>query len=135
MLTLMLRILKMNIFTLLPDLSPELQLKIWRSTSPAPRNVGIRIRIKEAGLRGWQVGKNSPPPPVTLQICHESRLEALKYYSLSFRTPVYPPTVYFNFQIDISVLGIELSPDLHPLSFLPHLVPVAFCSRSGMEKC
>jgi hypothetical protein len=94
----------MENFTLFPNLAVELRLKIWRSTLPGPRNVGIKIRIKDAGFGGWIARKNTPTP-VSLQVCHESREEALKYYILSFGTTVYPPTVYFNYQIDTLCFG------------------------------
>ena len=95
----------MENFKLFPNLPVELRLKIWRSTLPMPRNVGIKLRIKDAGFGGWITRKNTPPPPVALQVCHESREEALKYYILSFGTTVYPPTVYFNNQIDTLCFG------------------------------
>ena len=90
----------MEKFTVFPNLAVELRLKIWRSSFPGPRNVGVKIRIKDSGFGGWIVRENTPPPPVALHVCHESREEALKYYILSFGTTVYPPTIYFNYQID-----------------------------------
>lgn len=45
---------------------------------------------------------------MVLQVCHESREDALKYYILSFSTTVYPPTVYFNYQIDTLCFGDEI---------------------------
>lgn len=95
----------MENFTLLPNLAVELRLKIWRSTLPGPRNVGIKTRIKDAGFGGWIARENAPPPPVALQVCHESREEAQKYYILSFGTTVYLPTVYFNYEIDTLCFG------------------------------
>jgi hypothetical protein len=97
--------MKMENFALFPNLPFELRLKIWRSALPGPRNVGIKIRIKDAGFGGWIARNSAPPPPVALQICHESRKEALKYYILSFGTAVYPPTVYFNYEIDTLCFG------------------------------
>jgi hypothetical protein len=95
----------MDNFTLFPNLAVELRLKIWRSTLPGPRNVGIKLRIKDAGFGGWIARKSTHPPPVALQVCHESREEAQKYYILSFGTTVYPPTVYFNYEIDTLCFG------------------------------
>jgi hypothetical protein len=40
-----------------------------------------------------------------LQVCHESRQEALKHYILSFGTTTHPPTIYFNYQIDTLCFG------------------------------
>ncbi|KAG0650894.1 hypothetical protein D0Z07_2800 [Hyphodiscus hymeniophilus] len=73
--------------------------------SPRPRAVGIKIKIKDHGFGGWTVRENTPPPPVALQVCRESREEALKRYVLSFGTTVHPPTVYFNYQIDTLCFG------------------------------
>lgn len=42
---------------------------------------------------------NLPAPPL-LHVCRESRLFGMQYYTLSFATKHYPPTTYFNFQLD-----------------------------------
>jgi hypothetical protein len=95
----------MSTFTLFPTLPIELRLKIWRFTLPGPRNVGIKIRFKDNGFGGWMSRPSTPPPPTALQICHESRAEALKTYILSFGTTAYPPTIYFNYEIDTLCFG------------------------------
>lgn len=45
---------------------------------------------------------------MALQICHESREEALRCYILSFGTTTYPATVYFNYHIDTLLFGDEV---------------------------
>jgi len=49
--------------------------------------------------------KRTPPPPVALHVCHESREEALKCYIPSFGTSIHPPTVYYNYKIDTLCFG------------------------------
>lgn len=87
-------------FSVFPKLPFELRLMIWRFCLPGPRNVGIKIRFKAGGFGGWVVRGNIPRPPVALQVCQESREEALRYYILSFGTNAHPATVYFNYQVD-----------------------------------
>lgn len=96
-----------------PNLPFELRLKIWKFTFPGPRNVGIQIRFKDFGFGGWMSRKRSPAPPVALQVCHESREEALKCYILSFGTSTHPPTAYYNYKIDTLCFGD--GPDIHSL--------------------
>jgi len=98
------KITKMEKFTLFPNLPFELRSKVWRSTL-RPRNVGIKIRFKDAGFGGWMARESSPPPPMALQICRESREEALRHYILSFGTARHPPTIYFNYHIDSLYFG------------------------------
>lgn len=92
-------------FPLFANLPVELRLKIWTSALPGPRNVGIEIRFNGGRFGGWMARKSTPPPPVALHICVESRLEALKRYILSFGTIEHPPTVYFNYQSDTLCFG------------------------------
>jgi hypothetical protein len=101
----------MESFTLFPHLPLELRLKIWRSTLPGPRNVGVKIRFKDGRFGGWVARDCTPRPPMALQVCHESREEARKYYVLSFGTTLYPPTVYFNYKTDTLCFGDGM--DLH----------------------
>jgi hypothetical protein len=103
----------MENFGMFPNLPFELRLKIWKFTFPGPRNVGIQIRFKDFGFGGWMSRKRTPTPPVALQVCHESREEALKCYILSFGTSLHPPTVYYNYKIDTLCFGD--GPDIHSL--------------------
>ncbi|PMD36902.1 hypothetical protein L207DRAFT_569047 [Hyaloscypha variabilis F] len=77
------------LFTLLP---PELRLKIWHLTLPAPRLVPLRYQSSTAPFTPSTPkshrGCTSPALiPITLQINHESRSLALQHYSLSFGLP------------------------------------------------
>lgn len=72
---------------------------------PGPRNVCVTGDYIDSCFEGWVTRPNSAPPPVALQICHESRQEALKYYILSFGTATHPPTIYFNYEIDTLCFG------------------------------
>jgi hypothetical protein len=93
-------------FTLFPELPSELRLKIWRTSLPGPRVVGIQYKIGyESGLDGKMIqafaGWKSPDPvPIVLHACHESREEALKRFHLSFGTELHPARIYFNFWTD-----------------------------------
>ena len=99
----------MGNFSLFPNLATELRLKIWRSTLPGPRNVGVRIKFIGVRFGGWIARENSPPPPLALQVCHESRKEALKYYILSFGTADRQARVYFNYHTDTLCFGDGMS--------------------------
>ncbi|KAE9378781.1 hypothetical protein N431DRAFT_327530 [Stipitochalara longipes BDJ] len=77
------------LFTLLP---PELRLKIWHLTLPAPRLVSLHYQSSTAPITSSTPkshrGCTSPAPiPITLQINHESRTLALQHYTLSFGLP------------------------------------------------
>lgn len=97
-------------FTVFPDLPFEIRLKIWSFVTPAPRDVTIKYttafrKIEEQispASTGWI---SSTPVPVILQICRESRAEALKSYQLSFGTVYNEPRIYFNFAIDSLSFG------------------------------
>ena len=82
----------------------ELRLKIWRSTFPKLRIVGIESVFDHSSrrFRGW---KSVDPSPIVLRISHESREEALKHYQLSFGTEQEPPCIYFNFEMDTLRFG------------------------------
>lgn len=111
-------------------LPPELRLMIWRFTLPGPRNVGIQMKIKDAGFGGWVVRKNTPPPPVALRVCHESREEARKHYVLSFGTDAFPATVYFNFQTDTLCFSDGINNSSGPCDYVLNLwVGKTFRSR------
>lgn len=47
------------------------------------------------------------PTPVLIQVCKESRLEALKLCQLSFGLPGSPPTIYFAGSLDTLFLTFE----------------------------
>lgn len=90
----------MNAFSLFHRLPPELRLQIWHHTFDRSRSVRIGISIKDHGFAGWKAIDDSGKPPPALHVCRESRVEALKYYELSFGTSKYPPAAYFSSDYD-----------------------------------
>lgn len=97
--------LKPATFTLFPELPSELRLKIWRFCVPGPRTVGVQYKMKrdyfdgkrKFNFLGW---RSSDPIPVILQICHESRSEALKSCRPAFGSFFHQPSIYIDFEID-----------------------------------
>jgi hypothetical protein len=101
-------------FTLFLQLPSELRLKIWKTMLPGPRTVNVQYRMKYEQFDGKNIsaftGWTSPDPvPVALQICQESREEALKHYQISFRSYFHPSKIYFDFSKDTLRLGDEQS--------------------------
>ncbi len=68
-------------FTLFPKLSTELRVKIWSEASSVPRTLTIleTCTIKTPNM------PNEVQVPAVLPVCAESRMEALKHYSLCFQ--------------------------------------------------
>lgn len=99
-------------FTVFPRLPIELRLKIWRYTFQ-PRVLTITEldvdgrdywtceRERFAGRSVDIYCKSTCPVPVALQVCQESRGEALRAYQLSFGTDNHPAIIYFNPDLDI----------------------------------
>jgi hypothetical protein len=81
-------------FSLFLDLPLELRLKIWREVCHTSRVVEIHYNLDDGRF------VCSCNPPSVLQVCRESRSEALKIYKLSFGSPAMPPHVYFYPGID-----------------------------------
>lgn len=91
-------------FTAFRTLPPELRLHIWRATLPGPRVVRVRVDLDLMECR------SSTPLPVALHVSQESRLEAKRFYTLSFgprddQDPEEPNRapggrIYFDFGID-----------------------------------
>ncbi|KAL6694622.1 hypothetical protein J3F84DRAFT_49027 [Trichoderma pleuroticola] len=93
-------------------LPTELRLKIWKMSLPSPRLVSVQCGISMSTLA-------RPPPdsaeytgctsttriPVNLQVCTESRTEALKSYQPSLGFFRGDGLVYFNYDIDILYFG------------------------------
>lgn len=114
---------KVSEFTCFPDLPAELRCKIWKAAAFIPRNVNIwscdfgkKISIplndNEDEAEGdvlviWKLCSTTTIPTI-LQVCKESRTEALKHYKLDFGTSytfrdftfTTHPRIYFNFEVD-----------------------------------
>ncbi|KAI1350090.1 hypothetical protein F5Y01DRAFT_286882 [Xylaria sp. FL0043] len=80
-------------FTFFTQLPPELRLQIWRSS--------YHRRVVEVFYDSEKdCCTTSAPVPAVLQVCHESRCEALRIYKRSFGTPSQEPRIYFNRELD-----------------------------------
>jgi hypothetical protein len=102
-------------FTIFSELPTELRIIIWKLTM-APRTIAVKIReIGSLESIEWPlVDMYSPTPvPTALQVCRESRLEALYTYQLSFGTVmisrkekddhfsfIRSPQTYFSYEMD-----------------------------------
>lgn len=103
-----------NKFTVFPKLAAELRLKIWKEACSVMRNVDIWVDIYEydgPNSRTFQFRTQTKPPGV-LGANKESRLEALKHYTLNFGiyiddgedfkdcVPIELPMIYMNLKLD-----------------------------------
>lgn len=95
-------------FHLFPKLPTELRLKIWRATFPGRRLVPIKAQTSP-GTVDLTSRRNDPASngftscvviPKALRICKESRIEAERFYQLSFGVGDHPPRIYFDFSTD-----------------------------------
>ncbi|KAI9649775.1 hypothetical protein NHQ30_002356 [Ciborinia camelliae] len=84
-------------FHLFPKLLPELRILVWRYACTT-RTVEVRYDPTIDRCR------STTPPPAILQANHESRIESLRIYSLSFATKTSDPRIYFNPYIDVLYL-------------------------------
>jgi hypothetical protein len=123
-------------FHLFPRLPPELRRKIWRHALPSPRIMSIDF-IQRPHQSIPQFEPNHPPP-VLLQVCHESREVALENYELAFEaqgpcgssqqaptggTPNPSPRgFYFDFRTDTLCFTRETMP-LRIVLFLEDMSP------------
>lgn len=92
-------------FTNFRKLPIELQLKIW---TIAIIDIGPRI-VHIVGLKNFKHNAASTfeaktKPPLLLSVCHDSRIEALKRYSLMFHDVLVHPT-YFDVNVDVFYMG------------------------------
>ncbi|TGO32715.1 hypothetical protein BHYA_0294g00120 [Botrytis hyacinthi] len=76
----------------------EIQRKIWIYTLPDPRVIPISYDDIT------QVCQSTSSVPIALHICSISRVEALRFYSLSFGTTNGNGRIYFRFGFDIPLL-------------------------------
>lgn len=76
-------------FSLFPLLAPEIRFKIWQYAC-LDRVVSVRY------LPDSDCCLSPSKPPAVLQVCHESRSEALRIYTLSFGTLPKPARIYVN---------------------------------------
>jgi hypothetical protein len=96
-------------FPRFPELPTEIRLKIWESCLPDPRALEVDYGDRSEFLRCKY------PPPIALQICRESRAEALKHYELVFDSRPNARRIYFDFSRD----GLHFQ-HINIFSFFPH---------------
>ncbi|KAL2065513.1 hypothetical protein VTL71DRAFT_3183 [Oculimacula yallundae] len=89
-------------FSLFNNLPKEVRLMIWPLNLPGERDVKVHYNI--------QTGRfHSPTPaPTNLQVCRESRCEAIKEWLLQFGTPGHSAQIRANFLVD--QIEIEFDP-------------------------
>ncbi|KAF8854626.1 hypothetical protein BDZ45DRAFT_747323 [Acephala macrosclerotiorum] len=102
------------------DLPKELRLMVWEIHMQHPRIVELQSKVRTTNYRDpvnhepfqhWvRVSSPSRQPPAILHVCKETRLEALKHYSLTnFETrddPKLEQVVYYNLKVDIVYFGV-----------------------------
>lgn len=86
---------KLKEFGYFSSLPSELRLQIWRQFAYLPRVISLEFHSTSARRITYH------PQPVALQICQESREEALKAYRLAFGRS----RVFVNFDTDIFFLN------------------------------
>jgi hypothetical protein len=102
-----------QVFTLFPDLPPELQLMIWDHAAASRSERSIFITSADEDLKSLDTPDKHhvlhkaqavgiDPPPL-LHACFLSRAAALKHYTLSFETSLKRP-VYFDYGKDKLVM-------------------------------
>ncbi|KAF8855984.1 hypothetical protein BDZ45DRAFT_804489 [Acephala macrosclerotiorum] len=105
---------RLETFHPFPKLPVELRLKVWKFVSFLPRIVDVWSKnfsikcydYREALIPHYMFTRS--PPPAILQICRESRNEALKHYTLDFAAErdegAYvvssKPRIYINWKVD-----------------------------------
>ncbi|KUJ21169.1 uncharacterized protein LY89DRAFT_715435 [Mollisia scopiformis] len=123
-------------FTLFMNLPPELRLKIWFYALPRERLVEVILdKLEPLELFSSSAVRSPTPVPAILQVCSESRVEALKHYSLMFssRWGVRPARVYFDPSIDVLFMNCHRFPKLGFLDLLT-LFDRTHRSITDMEK-
>lgn len=91
-------------FHLFPNLPGELRLKIWHIAIRNPRVVNISCRKgvdRRFEIRRYaEAFLSTTPPPAPINICRESRFEALSVYKQYFQTKHAPNYIYLAFDQD-----------------------------------
>ncbi|KAG9248143.1 hypothetical protein BJ878DRAFT_83427 [Calycina marina] len=80
-------------FALFSQFAPEIRFDIWKYAC-AERTISLRYLLEK------DICVTTTKPPGVLHACHESRMEALKVYSLFFGTHSMPARIYFNPRLD-----------------------------------
>lgn len=102
------------VFHLFSQLPEAIRLTIWNLNNPEPRLIEI-VEFKK-NCRFYGNGR----PVVNLQVCHESRIESLKSYPLSFSVDFEEPLIPFCFEKDTLLLGRRLLDEDTHIYFRKH---------------
>lgn len=85
-------------FVRFPLLPAEIRLKMWEFCLALPYSPIVQQRFKnERSTKPTAKYVSRTRLPPLLETCHESRVEALKYFSLCLGTITSPPRTYINY--------------------------------------
>ncbi|KAI8200409.1 hypothetical protein KHU50_006891 [Colletotrichum sp. SAR 10_65] len=129
-------------FHLFPCLPAELRLKIWNFNLPPPRIVPIRCGAKSLSFAAdvHPAAQRRPSTsgcisyasiPVNLHVCHESRVEAMKSYRLSFGMTRKPGQIFFDRSRDILYFGAR---DGYMASESQFMTVMALCDPTDLAE-
>jgi hypothetical protein len=103
-------------FVWLPLLPAEIRLKIWDFCLSIPYSPVVMQRFRNAhSLKPTAKYVSTTPLPPLLEICHESRVEALKYYTLCLGTATSPSRTYLNYETSYVYLCTRRSGYFRPM--------------------
>ncbi|KAF2165905.1 hypothetical protein M409DRAFT_23637 [Zasmidium cellare ATCC 36951] len=110
------------------DLPAELRILIWQYSHPGPRDIVV-------SWDGIDFASNLSPPTVA-HVCHESREEALKHFSLIFGRPDRPGYILFDNSMDTLFVTDEVDYQLttSDRSFINNLKHFRFTNVMA-QKC
>ncbi|KFY09508.1 hypothetical protein V491_08127 [Pseudogymnoascus sp. VKM F-3775] len=110
-------------FARFPLLPAEIRLRIWEFCLALPYSPIVRQRFKnERSTKPTAKYVCFSPLPPLLETCHESRVEALKYFSLCLGTVTSPPRTYINYKYTFVYLCTRRSGYFIPM--MQSLLPV-----------
>ncbi|KAK2728776.1 hypothetical protein CKAH01_02826 [Colletotrichum kahawae] len=129
-------------FHLFPYLPAELRLKIWNFNLPPPRIVPIQCGAKSLSFAPdvHQAAQRRPSTsgcisyasiPVNLHVCHESRVEAMKSYRLSFGMTRNPGQIFFDRSRDVLYFGAR---DGYMASEAQFMTVMALCDPTDLAE-
>jgi hypothetical protein len=103
-------------FSWLPLLPAEIRVKIWESCLFIPHSPIVLQRFQnEHTLKPTAKYVSCGTLPPLLETCHESRVEALKYYTLCLGSITSPPRTYLNYETSYVYLCTRRSGYFRPM--------------------
>lgn len=114
----------------------ELRLHIWQALLSTPRTVTMQIKTwhEMSDGNGTFEGCKSPEAvPEALQICQESREQALKHYKRCFAPGPNQRCIYFNFSTDTISIRDEDNDPYQNLSRLYAFLQVEYHDHTDIE--